>query len=1105
MIGRIRAAQRQKESQRGNERAKANDPRWTIDEYNGLAGHERHRYDTKGEFVPVDQDVGAFETSDDVRNFIVEKARKWVDLDGLPKGIDWNEAKTHFSRILVDDLVQKSIENENRDQNASFALWSLGKHKDLCDPVITPFQVDRLVDVFPELKNFALQSINTWKLYMTFLTRLVLMSPNFKDTQHIEYYYRYCVAPLKRYLEREIGDVSSPDEREDRLRRAKEAMRKDVSRPDYPYPHPCMDPKYNPDVYKFPRKYMMSPQEIANGQQPEELKEMATFVGGDYFVKQEKIEEEGDAPPDPAALVDAEAGRHGRVLGATLGKPANRGEWRVSPDVVAAPKEEPRDVGTAVVPGVTVEDVPYEEEEEIPPVDDDDEGDGDREEIKQIEAEEILERDPGNKAALNALIAAAEDAAMSADDDDANHEELLQIKAKAEEILERDPGNRPAELALEAVEEAEEEDGDELAAALELSMTGVNHEAPALPAIAAAEETDQRRRERVEKHTIRGVEPKTEARREKQESERSAAKKDELRRRRAGRKEIEQQLALIDDAPMEIAEEEEINKEIERRYQSELADDAALSADSSGEEKAADSADSSDDAAMSADSRDEVERIGYRDAYPAITAADDGGVADMELDAIDKALDENPDDPDAIAELFRLADADLQAQAEQWAAQQREVPDDGGHERRQTLRRLDRAKKRVQEADLQRARQALEKARAVARQAGDDGDAKRRLERAKRQYDKLRRRVTPGTDARHASNVEEGTADKEDNIRQRRQARSVEEARLRLENAMKEAQRIRDEELQRAAEAAVDPDKAKAAQRHKERVEKHMQTKVELKPQQPGEKDRLFRLRQGFALKTDARREKQEAERSDAKKDELRRARAAASRPVTAAAARKPAPVPPPAEPAPEPPAAAERKSTKGKEKAAPPPVERRWEAPPPRKSAKGKEKADPPPDSANAQKHSFVSDWLGHNNREWTGKRKGTAAEEAHKALGTAIKKVMDNKEGFVGAEGGLMATIMGKLRGWLSTGDTAKKPEEAFRLTKKEQLVLKRESVFKNYLEGVVEADENTPPDKKADEKKRRVKYLMDSAYVLNNKHHGVEYPKESEEEKKEKRKKK
>lgn len=663
MIGRIRAAQRRKELQRGNERAKANDPRWTIDEYNGLAGHERHRYDTKGEFVPVDQDVGAFETSDDVRNFIVEKARKWVDLDGLPKGIDWNEAKTHFSRILVDDLVQKSIENENRDQNASFALWSLGKHKDLCDPLITPFQVDRLVDVFPELKNFALQSINTWKLYMTFLTRLVLMSPNFKDTQHIEYYYRYCVAPMKRYLERALSDETDPDRRDALLKQIKDDMRRDLSRPDYPYPHPCMDPKYNPDVYKFPRKYMMSPQEIADGQLPEELKEMGKFVGGDYFVKQEKMEEEGEAPPDPAALAAAKAARHGRVLGATLGKPANRGEWRVSPDVV--PKEEPHGSSSAVVPGVKVDDMPYEDEEEIPPVEDDDEGDGDR---RVVEAEEILERDPRNKAALQELIEAAdEEAAMSADDDDANHEELLQIKAKAEEILERDPGNRPAELALEAVEEAVMSDGDDEGE----EEFHVEHDgrdrgggsgdggagAGAAVAVEAAggddesEEIDKEIKQRAEEVDEMATAAKERRRRLRHQplepdelhassaEERAAARDAAVSQRRRERFVDEEaaRQAIIDAA----AEEEAVTEHLKR---------LAVEADEESKRAAAED----DAAAMSADEEDLAEPLAIESGSAAVP------MSLAEIDAADE------DDEKANTALKLIADAELEEQTRQW-------------------------------------------------------------------------------------------------------------------------------------------------------------------------------------------------------------------------------------------------------------------------------------------------------------------------------------------------------------------------------------------------------------------------------------------------------
>lgn len=333
MLARVSAARRQREARAENARAESRDQRWELDEYNGLAGHKRHTYNKEGKFVPVGQEVGAFESENEVRAFLTGQALKWMNDEELPDGvnnINYNGKKqlqAQFAKIVAEDIIQRSIECENKTQNASFALWCLGRHKELCDPSVTPFRSEGLVELFPELKNFALQGIETWKLYTTFLSKLVHMAPNFKDTKHVEYYYRYIVEPIRNYIERECEAAARKDKKwKDYPTRNQviDAILKEFkdNRADekYPYDHPALDPKYNPMVMAFARKYIISPLDIENGQVPEEMVEMGRFVGWNAVLGQ--------------PVTTQEAGKKGHVGWGTMkerdlngARPINDASW----------------------------------------------------------------------------------------------------------------------------------------------------------------------------------------------------------------------------------------------------------------------------------------------------------------------------------------------------------------------------------------------------------------------------------------------------------------------------------------------------------------------------------------------------------------------------------------------------------------------------------------------------------------------------------------------------------------------------------------------------------------------------------------------------------
>jgi hypothetical protein len=221
-----------------------------------LLGHDKMRYDTNSDFKPVGQEVGEFLTEHDAERYLVQQANILLDKNTTNPFV-----KVGLGNYIAQMALKQSAEERNKSQNALYALWLLGKSKELNDPSVTPWGASPVSLINPEANNFTQRAIKTQYMFNLFAYRLFIKAP-LLNMKEYEWYFRYLVMPLRQWVEKRCGEHAgpvggqSPDPIKSKPAYWWKVMKQDTCRKDYEYPSASLDPVYNHWFWTFAYKYV---------------------------------------------------------------------------------------------------------------------------------------------------------------------------------------------------------------------------------------------------------------------------------------------------------------------------------------------------------------------------------------------------------------------------------------------------------------------------------------------------------------------------------------------------------------------------------------------------------------------------------------------------------------------------------------------------------------------------------------------------------------------------------------------------------------------------------------------------------------------------------
>lgn len=297
---------------------------WEAGQYSHLMGHQQMPKTTKGQFSPKGQEVGEFESMHDARAFARKQILRWIDEKSeipIDLGNAENPAasfrasemiKAGLAQELAKETIARAIECENEAENSAYLLWLLNKHEDLNSVDVTPGQADFTI-MFPKVQAFVYQALETQMLFYRFAHHLWITYPNFKDEKQLEYFFRYLVNPVRRYIigkmeqyEAGEGDADDPytpqlalePDRAERRERGRLWARQQIATlpKKRHFASACLDPMFNPNMISFASQYELLPIDITADKLPPELVDMARYVGHGKLYNVDIDPATGEAP-----------------------------------------------------------------------------------------------------------------------------------------------------------------------------------------------------------------------------------------------------------------------------------------------------------------------------------------------------------------------------------------------------------------------------------------------------------------------------------------------------------------------------------------------------------------------------------------------------------------------------------------------------------------------------------------------------------------------------------------------------------------------------------------------------------------------------------------